>query len=82
MTENEEPPRRAGRRSAPEVVAPTTRVNVSMPFSRIELREPSEELSELVSIVVELIGVLESVKHEPEMKRLHQRATVLQARVH
>jgi len=81
MTEDQEPFRRAGRRSAPQVVAPTTRVNVSLPFSRIELTEPSKELSELVAIVAELTGELEGVAPGPEMKRLHQRATALHARV-
>jgi hypothetical protein len=56
-------------------------VNVSLPFSRIELTEPSKELSELVAIVAELTGELEGVAPGPEMKRLHQRATALHARV-
>ena len=46
-------PDRTGR-AAPEVVAPTNRINVALPFSQIKLQEASPDLVELASIVAEL----------------------------
>jgi hypothetical protein len=56
MTEDN--PRDATRaaRTAPEVVAPTNRVNVAFPFSTITLQEPSKELAELAALVADLPG--------------------------
>ena len=46
-------PDRTGR-AAPEIVAPTNRINVALPFSQIKVQEPTPELVELASIVAEL----------------------------
>ena len=46
-------PDRTGR-AAPEIVAPTNRINVALPFSQIKLQEPTSDLVELASIVAEL----------------------------
>jgi hypothetical protein len=49
-------PDRTGR-TAPEIVAPTNRINVALPFSQIKLQEPLPDLVELASIVSELARV-------------------------
>jgi hypothetical protein len=67
-------------RSAPEVVAPTNRVNVALPFSKITVQEPSTELAELAAIVAELTEVMESVAPGPAVKDLRKRAHAVAAR--
>ena len=36
--------RPSNRRGGPEVVAPTTRVNIALPFSQVVIQEPVREL--------------------------------------
>jgi len=43
-------------RSAPEVVAPTNRVNIALPFGNIHVEEASKDLAELAAITAELIS--------------------------
>ena len=47
-------------RSAPKVVAPTNKVNVALPFSRLTVEEPTTltagELISLAGLVVSVIG--------------------------
>ena len=43
-------------RKGPEVVAPSSRVNVAFPFSQIKVTEPSKELAELAGLVYDLVG--------------------------
>lgn len=70
-----------GTRSAPRVVAPMNKVTVALPFSKITLAEPGQELAELAAIVAELTAILEQVADGPEPARLRDRAEALAARV-
>jgi hypothetical protein len=67
-------------RSAPEVVAPSNKVNVALPFSKITVEEPSREFAELSAIVAALAAAMERVSAEPDIARLRRRADVLAAR--
>ena len=69
------------RRSTPEIVAPTTRVTFAFPFSKVELREPKEELTELTAIVVELAKAVEELVPVPELTTLRDRAESLALRL-
>ena len=53
----EVPPARA--HAAPEVVAPTNRVNVALPFGSIHIEETSKDLAELSRLVADLASILE-----------------------
>ena len=66
-------------RSAPGVVAPTNKVNVALPFSKITVEEPSREFAELTSIVAALAAAMERVLPEPETTQLRRRADALAA---
>jgi hypothetical protein len=67
-------------RSAPRVVAPTNKVTVALPFSKITLEEPGKEIAELAAIVAELTAIVERVAEGPELTRLRDRAEALAAR--
>ncbi len=67
-----EAPRRI--RGAPDVVAPTNRINVALPFSKIQTLEPSKELGELAEVVAGLAAILEEVAPGKESKKLHDHA--------
>ena len=69
-------------RSAPGTVAPSSRVTVAFPFSKIELTEPSKELAELVDIVERLIGALETTMPGDTATELHERVAALARRAH
>ncbi|HVM66529.1 MAG TPA: hypothetical protein VMU14_16790 [Acidimicrobiales bacterium] len=71
----------AGRPKAPAVVAPTTRVNIALPFAQFRVEEPSRELSELAAIVGELVGVLEELAPGPQVQRARARLDALAARL-
>lgn len=64
----------------PSVVAPSTRVNVALPFSKFELREMSRESVELVALVADLIAALEVVTPSEKLAGLRERADALVAR--
>jgi hypothetical protein len=68
-------------RTAPEVVAPTNRVNVALPFSSFHVEEPSRELVELVDVVAELVAMLETLAPVPEAERLRERVQALKVRL-
>ncbi len=68
-------------RAAPRVVAPTNRINVALPFSKIQVAEPSKDLGELAAMVAELAAVVERVAPGEESRRLHEHAQTLAARV-
>ena len=70
------------RRGVPEIVAPTNRVTFAFPFSKVELREPREDVVELASIVLELARAVEEIVPVPELTTLRERAEVLSARLH
>ena len=71
----------ARRRAAPEIVAPTTRVTFAFPFSKVEVREPREELAELTAVVVELAKAVEELVPVPELTTLRDRAETLAQRL-
>lgn len=65
---------------APRMIAPTNKVNVALPFSKITVEEPSKEFRELARIVAELAAAMERLVTEPEVTKLRERADVLVAR--
>jgi hypothetical protein len=67
-------------RQAP-VVAPTNKVNVALPFSKITVEEPSRELAELAIMVAELAAIIETTTVEPDAAQLRMRAQALAARI-
>jgi len=78
------PPRRApGPRGhqAPEVVAPTNRINVALPFSHLQVEETSTELAELAQIVGDLAAVVADVAPASKAKTLRARAEALTSRL-
>ena len=63
--------------------APSNRTNIALPFSKIEVQEPSAELSELAVLLCELIETLEQAvpkARRKELTDLHTRARALRAR--
>ena len=56
-------------KQAPGVVAPTTRVNLALPFSKITVEEPGKDLAELASIVAALAAVMERTVDDPRSCR-------------
>ncbi len=61
-------------RSAPGVVAPSSRVNVAFPFSQIKLQEPSKELAELATVVYDLVAAMAEWFPEDRLEELRLRA--------
>jgi hypothetical protein len=68
-------------RSAPEVVAPTNRINVALPFSKIQIDEPSKDVGELAAVVSELASVVERVAPGEVSRRLRERAEAVAAKL-
>jgi len=81
MTHEYEDRKQPTARSAPEVVAPTSRVNVAFPFSNIRIAEPTQELVELAVVVAELVRIVERVAPGNDVERLRERAEVLAVRL-
>ena len=67
-------------KQAPGVVAPTTRVNLALPFSKITVEEPGKDLAELASVVAALAAVMERAVDDPSLPELRKRAEALAAR--
>jgi len=67
--------------SAPEVVAPTNKVNVALPFGNIHIEESSKDLAELSRIVADLAFVIESLAPGPKVKALREQSQLLAARL-
>lgn len=65
--------------SAPRMIAPTNKVNVALPFSKITVEEPSKEFRELARIVAGLAAAVERLAAQPEVTRLRERADVIAA---
>ena len=66
------------------VHAPSNRTNIALPFSKIQLQEPSAELSELAGLLCELIEAFEQTVPKVRRKQLndlHARAQALRARM-
>ena len=64
-------------RRAPEVVAPTNKINVALPFSKILTHEPSGELGELATIVAGLASLVERLTPGTQSRKLHEHAQKL-----
>ena len=62
-------------------MAPTNRINVALPFSKIQTDEPSKELGELAAIVAELASVVERLAPGEPAKEVQEHARRLAARV-
>ena len=71
--------RRSGQ--APGIVAPTTRLNVALPFSRITVEEPRRDVAELAVIVADLAAAIEKSAPEPSLPELRKRAEAVAARL-
>ena len=67
-------------RPAPQVVIPTKRWNIALPFSSISIQEPGADFSELATIVDELAGVVEHLVPGPTAKELRVRSSTFAAR--
>ena len=63
--------------TAPEVHAPSNRVNIAFPFSQIKVEEPSKELAELAALVFDLVGAMAEWVPEDRLEDLRVRAQVL-----
>ncbi len=68
-------------RAAPEVVAPTNRVNVALPFGNIHVEESSKDLAELAAITAALVSIVEGLAAGPKIKKLREQAQAFAARV-
>jgi len=73
--------RRSKFRGAPEVVAPSNNVNVAFPFSQIKVEEPSRELAELASLLLDLIATMAEWVPEDHLEELSVRARALRDRL-
>jgi len=69
-------------RSGPEVIAPTNRVNVALPFGNVNIHveESSKDLAELAAVLVELVLIVEDLAPGPRVKKLREQAQALAAR--
>ena len=68
-------------RQAPGIVAPTTRINLALPLSKITVEEPGRELAELAAIVAGLAAAMEQAVPDSDLPELHKRADALVARL-
>jgi hypothetical protein len=68
-------------RKGPDVVAPSSRVNVAFPFSQIKLQEPSQELADLAGLLVDLVAAMSQWVPEDQLEELRARAQALHARL-
>ena len=81
MTGNEDTAVARRTKQAPGIVAPTTRVNLALPFSKITVEEPGKDLAELASIVAALAAVMERTADDPFLPELRKRAEAFAARL-
>ena len=66
------------------VNAPSNRTNIALPFSKIQLQEPSAELSELAGLLCELVEAFAqsvSKAQRKQLNELHARAQAPRARM-
>ena len=68
-------------RKGPEVVAPSSRVNVAFPFSQIKLQEPSQEMADLAGLVFDLVVTMAQWVPEEQLDELRVRAQALRERL-
>lgn len=72
---------RSRRRPVPDVVAPSSRVNVALPFSTFHMEEATRELVELAAVVAEMAVVIEEAAPGPQARALRERAEALRLRL-
>jgi hypothetical protein len=65
----------------PEVVAPSHKVTVAFPFSQIRFEEPTRELAELSSLVLDLIAAMAEWVPEDRLEELRARAQAVRDRL-
>jgi hypothetical protein len=65
----------------PGVVAPTTRVNIALPFSHFRVQEPSRDLVELAGIVGALVDVVAASQPTAELRPLREQLDALVVRL-
>jgi len=65
----------------PERGTGNTRVNLALPFSKIEVQEPSTELVELATLLSELVGALAEWVPEETLGEIRLRTEALCARL-
>ena len=63
------------------MAAPSSRVTVALPFSQVKMHEPSQEISELVGLVADLLDALEDTLPPPRFQALADRAADLRDRL-
>jgi hypothetical protein len=63
------------------MVAPTNRINVAFPFSRIQTHEPSRELGELAAVVAELAAIVQRLSPGTDSEALREHAQALAAQL-
>jgi len=68
-------------RKGPELVAPSSRVNVAFPFSQIKLQEPSQELADLAALFFDLVVAMSQWVPEDQLEELRTRAQALRERL-
>jgi hypothetical protein len=61
--------------------AGNTRVNLALPFSKIEVQEPTAELVEVATLLSELVGALAEWVPEETLGEIRSRAEALCARL-
>ena len=69
------------KRQAPGTVLGNTRVNLALPFSKIEVQEPSGDLVELAALVSDLLVALAEWVPEETLAELRTRAQALTSRL-
>jgi hypothetical protein len=67
--------------AAPDVIAPTNKVNVALPFGSIHIEESSKDLAELAAVVAELVVMVEGIAPGPKIGALREQAQAIAARV-
>jgi hypothetical protein len=77
MPERLEPSSAASERSAPDTVAPTTRITVAFPLSRISIGESSEQLDAVVELLRELTDLVVTTAPGARAEALRLRAHAL-----
>ena len=75
-------PRRPPTKTAPGVVAPTTRVNIALPFSTFRIQEPSRDLAELAAILASLLDFLDEHSPDAQLSELRDRAHAAAVHLH
>ena len=62
-------------------MAPTARVNLALPFSKIAVEEPGREVAALAAIAADLVAAIERAAPDPGLPELRKRAEALAARL-